>query len=148
MAWRTASFAGPWPRRPKAEKDRVIELIEDLPDGVVGIEAVGEVTSEDYEHVVAPAVEHALATRGKIRLLHVIGDRVESHTVEALWEDTRLGLANVRSIERIAVVTDLAHFRALVKGAGWTLPGELKLFSNAERGDAITWVSENLRTEA
>ena len=84
----------------------------------------------------------------KIRLLHVIGDRVEGHTVDALWEDTRLGLSNVRSIERIAVVTDLARFRALVKGAGWALPGECRLFSNAERGDAITWVSENLRTEA
>ena len=126
----------------------MIELIEDLPDGVVGIEAVGTVTSEDYERVVAPAVERALATGGKIRLLHVIGDRVERHTVEALWEDTRLGLSNVRSIERIAVVTDVARFRALVKGAGWALPGELKLFSNAERADAITWISESPRTEA
>ena len=126
----------------------MIELIEGLPDGVVGIEAVGKVTSEDYERVVAPAVEHALATQPKIRLLHVIGDRVEKHTVEALWEDTRLGLSNVRSIERIAVVTDLAHFRALVKGAGWALPGEVKLFSIAERGDAITWVCENMRIEA
>ena len=126
----------------------MIELIEDLPDGVVGIEAVGTVTSEDYERVVAPAVERALAKGGKIRLLHVIGDRVERHTLEALWEDTRLGLSNVHSIERIAVVTDVARFRALVKGAGWTLPGELKLFSNAERADAITWISEGRRTEA
>ena len=126
----------------------MIELIEGLPEGVVGIEAVGKVTSEDYERVVAPAVEHALATRGQIRLLHVIGDRVERHTVEALWEDARLGLSNVRSIERIAVVTDLTHYRALVKGAGWALPGELKLFSNAERANAIDWVSETMRTEA
>ena len=126
----------------------MIELIEDLPDGVVGIEAVGKVTSEDYERVVAPAVERALATHRKIRLLHVIGDRVESHTVEALWEDTRLGLSNVRSIERIAVVTDIGHFRALVTGAGWALQGKLKLFSNAERADAINWLSESLQTEA
>jgi hypothetical protein len=125
----------------------VIELIEDLPDGVVGIEAVGTVTSEDYERVVAPAAERALATAGKIRLLHVIGDRVEHHTLEAIWEDTRLGLSNVQSIERIAVVTDVARFRALVKGAGWSLPGEQKLFSNAERADAIAWISEGRRTE-
>lgn len=125
----------------------MIELIEGLPDGVVGIEAVGKVTSEDYVRVVAPAVERAL-THGKIRLLHVIGDRVERHTVEALWEDARLGISNVRSIERIAVVTDVAHFRAPVKGAGWALAGELKLFSNAERVEAIDWVCESLRSEA
>lgn len=126
----------------------MIELIPGLPEGVVGIEAVGKVTSADYERVVAPAVERALATHRKIRLLHVVADRVESHTLDALWEDARLGLSNVRSIERIAVVTDLAQFRALVKGVSWTLPGELKLFSNGERGDAITWVSKSLRSEA
>jgi hypothetical protein len=126
----------------------VIELIEGLPQGVVGIEAVGTVTSEDYGLVVAPAVERALSARGKIRLLHVIGDRVERHTVEALWEDTRLGLSKLRSIERIAVVTDVPRFRALVKGAGWALPGELKLFSNLQRTEAIDWVSEGLANEA
>lgn len=126
----------------------MIELIEGLPDEVVGIEAVGKVTSEDYELVVAPAVERALAAHERIRLLHVVGDRFSGHTASALWEDARLGLSNVRSIERIAVVTDLAHFRALIRGAGWTLPGELKLFSNAERTDAIDWVCESLRAEA
>jgi len=120
----------------------VIELIEGLPEQVVGIEAVGEVTSEDYADAVAPAIEGALATHEKIRLLHVIGDRFTGHTPSALWEDTRLGLANVRSIERIAVVTDLERFRALVKGARWSLPFEVKLFSNAERADAIDWISE------
>lgn len=125
----------------------MIELIEGLPEGVVGIEAVGKVTSEDYDLVVAPAVERALAANERIRLLHVIGNRVESHTAEALWEDARLGLANVRSIERIAVVTDLVHFRALVRGAGWALPGELKLFSIAERAEAIDWVGESLGNE-
>ena len=125
----------------------MIELIEGLPEGVVGIEAVGKVTSEDYDLVVAPAVERALAANERIRLLHVIGNRVESHTAEALWEDATLGLANVRSIERIAVVTDLVHFRALVRGAGWALPGELKLFSIAERAEAIDWVGESLGNE-
>ena len=126
----------------------MIELIEGLPDGVVGIEAVGDVTLEDYDDVVTPAVERALASHQKIRLLHVLGDRFTGHSASALFEDAKLGLSNVRSIERIAVVTDLEHFRALVKGAGWTLPGDLKLFSNAERAEAEAWVSEGLRPTA
>ena len=123
----------------------MIELIEGLPEGVVGIEAVGDVTLEDYDDVVTPVVERALASHQKIRLLHVLGDRVAGHSASALFEDTKLGLSNVRSIERIAVVTDLKHFRALVRGAGWTLPGDMKLFSNAERAEAETWVSEGLQ---
>jgi hypothetical protein len=63
----------------------VIELIDGLLDAVIGIEAVGNVTLEDYNDVVAPVVERALA--------------------------------NLRSIERIAVVTDVGHYRALVQGA-------------------------------
>jgi hypothetical protein len=126
----------------------VIELIEGLPDGVVGIEAVGNVTPDDYDDVVAPAVGRALASHQKIGLLHVLGDRLTGHSASALLEDAKLGLSNVRSIERIAVVTDIAHFRALVKGARWTLPGELKLFSNAERAEAEAWLSEGLRPTA
>ena len=86
----------------------MIELIDGLPDGVVGLEAVGEVTSDDYELVATPAVERA----------------------------------------RIAVVTDHKHFRALVKGAGWSLPGEMRLFSNADRREAEAWVSEGLERES
>ena len=121
----------------------MIELIEGLPDGVVGFEAVGKVTSDDYS-VVASAVETALGHRDEIRLLHVIGDRFTGHTASALWEDARLGLSNMRSIERIAVVTDHGQFRTLVKGIGWSLPGSTKLFSNAERAEAETWVREGL----
>jgi len=125
----------------------VIELIEGLPEQVVGLEAVGKVTSEDYG-VVAAAVERVLTTHEQIRLIHVIGDRFTGHSASALLEDARLGLSNVRSIERIAVVTDLRRVRALVKGAGWSLPGDLKLFSTAERAEAEAWISEGLEMES
>ncbi len=126
----------------------MIELIEGLPDGVIGIEAVGKVTQEDYDDVVAPVVERTLAGHQKIRLLHVLGDRLTGHSASALFEDARLGLSNLQAIERIAVVTDIGHFRALVKGAGWTVPGDLRLFSSAERAEAEAWVSEGLRPTA
>ena len=121
----------------------MIELIEGLPNGVVGFEAVGEVTAQDYE-VVALAVDRALESQEDIRLLHVIGDRFTGHSPSALWEDARLGLSHVRSVDRIAVVTDLKSVRRLAKAAGWSIPGDMKLFSNAERADAEAWVSEGL----
>lgn len=124
----------------------MIELIEGLPEQVVGLEAIGRVTAEDYG-VVASAMERVLTTHEQLRLMHVIGDRFTGHSASALLEDARLGLSNVRSIDRIAVVTDLQHLRALVKGAGWSLPGELKLFSTAERAEAEAWVSEGLEVE-
>jgi hypothetical protein len=124
-----------------------IELIEGLPDSVVGLEAVGQVTAHDYALVANPAVEHARAAHEKIRLIHVLGERLEGHTAGALWDDAKLGVTNVRSFERIAVVTDLERVRGLVKGAAWSVPGEMRLFPNAERAEAIDWACEGLELE-
>ncbi len=119
----------------------MIELIQGLPDGVVGLEAVGEVSSDDYA-AVAPAIESAFAAHEKIRLIHVLGDRFTGFTAGGIWQDGKLGLSHVFSFERIAVVTDLDSVRTLVKGGGWTIPGEIRLFSNAERDAAVTWAVE------
>ncbi len=163
-ASRSASFAtwGCWsrgtsPRRrwpqghDRPNRDRIgrslrmpIEQIAGLPDAVVGLEAVGEVTSEDYERVANPAIERARAAHEKIRLVHVLDERLHGHTAGALWEDAKFGVSNLRSLERIAVVTDLERIRTLAKGAAWLLPGEMKLFSNAERAEAIDWACEGL----
>ena len=122
----------------------MIELIEGLPEAVVGFEAVGTVTADDYENTLAPAVERALAASEKIRLLHVLGERLDHHTPGALWDDARLGASHIRSIERMAVVSDHHAVRALVRAGGWSVPGELRLFSNAERAEAETWVADEL----
>jgi hypothetical protein len=31
-----------------------------------------------------------------------------------------------------------------VKAAGWSVPGQMRLFSNADRAEAEAWVSEGL----
>ena len=92
----------------------MIELIEGLPDAVVGLEAVGKVESADYEAIAAPAVKHALERHPKIRLIHVLDDRFTGYTAGGAWQDAMLGLAHPRSFDRIAVVTDSESIRRLV----------------------------------
>lgn len=122
----------------------MIELIKGLPDAVVGLEAVGEVDSADYRTIAAPEVEAALKRHPKIRLIHVLDDRFTSYTAGGAWQDALLGLAHPGSFERIAVVTDSESTRRLVKLAGWSIPGELRLFRNGEREKAEAWASEGL----
>lgn len=122
----------------------MIALIDGLPEGVVGLEAVGEVSSADYETVANPAVERALGRHDKLRLLHVLDDRFTGYTAGGMWDDAKLGVAHPRSWERIAVVTDHRRIRRLVKAAGWSVPGQIRLFANAERSEAEAWVSEGL----
>ena len=61
----------------------MIQLIEGLPDAVVGLEAIGEVESADYQAIAAPAVKHALERHPKIRLIHVLDDRFTGYTAGA-----------------------------------------------------------------
>jgi hypothetical protein len=121
----------------------MIVLIEGLPDGVVGLEAVGEVESGDYKTITAE-VARALERHAKIRLIHVLDDRFTGYTTGGAWQDALLGLAHPRSFERIAVVTDSESIRRLVKLAGWSIPGQLRLFPNREREHAEAWASEGL----
>ena len=122
----------------------MIQLIEGLPDEVVGLEAIGEVEAADYETVAAPAVQHALEQHPRIRLIHVLDDRFSGYTAGGAWHDAMLGLAHPRSFDRVAVVTDSPSTRRLVTAAGWSIPGELKLFPNREREQAEAWAAEGI----
>ena len=50
----------------------MLQLIEDLPETVVGVRAVKEVTEDDYKQVVLPALEAAHKKFGKINLIIVL----------------------------------------------------------------------------
>jgi SpoIIAA-like len=61
-------------------------MLADLPGNVVGFEAVGEVTSEDYRNVLIPAAEAALEKNDKVRLLYVLGERFDAISAGAVFE--------------------------------------------------------------
>lgn len=133
------SFASPL----ACEGPAVLTLMADLPAGVVGVEAHGEVTSDDYERVLVPAVEAARATSrdGKVRLMYVLGPEFPDYTAGAAWEDTKLGLGHLRSWERIAIVGDADWLRRAVRGLGWLMPGEIKVFAMEQLDGAREWVT-------
>jgi hypothetical protein len=123
----------------------MLKLIEDLPEGVVGVEARDKVTAEDYENVLVPAVEAARrAGDGKVRLLYVLGDDMPDYTTGAAWEDAKIGLGHLRSWERIAVVSDEDWLRRAIGGLGWLMPGEIRVFDMDDLDDAREWVASEL----
>ncbi len=120
----------------------MIELMRDLPDGVLGIEARGEVTGEDYEQVLIPAVQRQLEGHAKVRLLYVLGSEFRGYSAAAMWDDAKIGMEHPFSWERIAVVTDSDGYRRLVKGFGFMVPGKVRVFDLAELDVARAWISE------
>ena len=120
----------------------MIRIIEGLPDKAVGFEAVGEVSSSDYDDVLEPAIRAATGAHDKIRLLLVLGDEFEGYSRGGMWEDTKLGLSHWTSFERIAVVTDHTGYRDAVNAFGWMIPGKVKTYELDGRSAAQSWISE------
>ena len=113
-----------------------------MPPGVLGIEAVDDVEKEDYEDVIVPAVEAALAEHARVRLVYVLGPEFDDYEGEAVWEDLKLGARHPVAFERVAVVTDARWAGPAVKAFSVLLPGQARAFRLADLASAKRWAAE------
>jgi SpoIIAA-like len=120
----------------------MIKLIENLPDNVIGFEAIGNVDAGDYKSTLDPAVAAALKDHDKLRLVYVLGDQFDGYTGGAMWEDTKLGVGHWGAWEKIALVTDKDWVDDAIKFLGWMVPGEIQVYPTAKLDDAKAWASE------
>lgn len=120
----------------------MIEQIAGLPAGALGFRASGQVTATDYARVLVPDVEAAFAVSRKLRLLYHIGPDFTGFDAGAMWEDAQLGLRHVSGWDRVALVTDVAWLRVAASAMGFAVPGEFRLFTNAQFDEAKAWISE------
>ena len=120
----------------------MIKVIEDMPPGTIGLEAIGKVTDEDYERVLVPAVTAALE-RKDVRLLYVLGDEFDSYSAGAVWADTKLWAGHLTSWQKVAIVSDADWLENAVKAFGWLMPGEVKVFEDDDLGDAKEWLARD-----
>ena len=118
----------------------MIEVLPDLPEGVVGLSAVGEVDGDDYRDVIIPAVEKALDGRKKARLLYVAGPDFEEYEGSAVLEDAKLGAHHLFDFERVAVVTDVTWISRGIRWFAFAIPGKVKVFPYGSLDDATEWI--------
>ena len=117
----------------------MIKQLNDLPAGIVGFEASGKLSANDYRDVVIPALESAFKS-GEVRFLIVMTD-FGGLSGGALWQDLKVGVEHLRGWKRIALVTDIDWVTHATHLFGWMTPGETKTFSLDQRQEAIAWVA-------
>lgn len=120
----------------------MIEPIEGAPGGVLAFRAVGKVEAVDYEDVLTPAIEKAIAEHGKVRLVYELGPEFDGYSVSATWEDMKLWAPHLRAWERCAVVTDHGLMADAIRGFGMLMPGQVKVFPVSALDDALVWAAE------
>ncbi|MFN8036785.1 MAG: STAS/SEC14 domain-containing protein [Acidimicrobiia bacterium] len=118
----------------------MLEPIPDLPEGVIGFEAVGEVHADDYADTLIPAIE---AVDGPVRLVYVLGDRFTGYSAGAAWQDAKLGIHHHGRWHRAAVVSDAGWVRHLASVFGWMVPGKFEVFPLDQREAAIAWAASD-----
>lgn len=121
----------------------MIRMLEGMPPGVLGLEAVDDVEREDYENVIVPAVKAAIAQHGKLRLVYVLGHDFDEYEGDAVWEDIKLGVRHPASFERLAIVTDARWAGPATKAFSVLWPGKARAFPLAELGAAKRWAAES-----
>ena len=117
----------------------MIKELGDLPPGVVGFEAAGTLSAEDYRDVVLPVLQRAYASDA-FRFVIVIPE-FHGITGGALWQDLKVGVEHLHAWKRIALVTDIDWVRHVTTLFGWVTPGEVEVFPLAQRDEAIAWVA-------
>ncbi|HSZ72263.1 MAG TPA: STAS/SEC14 domain-containing protein [Cytophagaceae bacterium] len=119
----------------------MIQRISSLPDTMVGFRAVGEITREDYDEVVIPAVYEIVEKTGQLNYLLVIDTSLQNFTAGAWIKDAILGIKNLTKWHRAAIVTESAVIRKFTDFFSALIPGEFKGFSHEHLQEAIDWIS-------
>lgn len=123
----------------------MIRLLGDMPAGVLGFEAVDDVERADYENVIVPVIDKAIAEHGNVRLVYVLGPEFDDYEGGAVWEDLKLGARHPASFERMAIVTDARWAGPAVKIFSVLWPGQARVFPLSELESAKRWAAEAAR---
>ena len=119
----------------------MLEIVEGLPETVLGFSAKGRVTRRDYDEVLVPKVREALRRYDKIRLYYELGTALDGINPGAMWEDFKIGVGHLSRWERAAVVTDVDWIRHAVNAFRFLMPGQMRVFSTGEAAAARSWIT-------
>jgi hypothetical protein len=122
----------------------MIDRLTDMPPGTLGFRVTGDVQREDYDQVLAPELERAIAAGDGLRTLYLI-EKFKEIEPSALWADAKvgfnLGIRHHEAWVRSAIVTDIEWMARATRLFAWMIPGEARVFPVIELDQAKAWVA-------
>src|SRR2546421_11004817 len=93
----------------------MIQVVEGLPDNIVGIVAKGRLTNDDWNRDIKPLIETSLKRHDKIRLYYEIGGRFPG----AALGNLRLGIEKAPQWGRVGGGADVSRPPGNVNALGF-----------------------------
>ena len=113
----------------------MVERMDDMPAGVIGLRGSGKLTKEDYTEILEPALKEAMDS-GEARVVFVLTD-LEGLEPAAAFEDLKTGLgvelAHRGKWKRLALVTDVDWVAKAMRMFAWAMPGELEVYEDLDK---------------
>jgi hypothetical protein len=109
-------------------------------DNVLGAQATGKVTDQDYLSVLIPQLEEVLKKYGKARFLYYLDDKFTGWELGAMWEDAKFGVSHKDDFEKIAVVGGPKWVSWGTKLFSHFMEGQVKIFPLEELQAAWDWL--------
>ncbi len=119
----------------------MITLLSDAPSNVVAFRATGEVTKDDYDKVVIPAIDALVQKQDSINFLLIVDTAMKNFTIGALLKDMGVGLKHFTKWHKMAIVSEESGVIKFTDYFSYIAPGEAKGFSHEEIEAAKLWVS-------
>ncbi len=119
----------------------MISVIKDLPDNVIGFSASGEVTTDDFKHVLRPEVDRFMKQHSDLNYVLELNTDIKNFSAGAWFQDAMLGIKHLTSWNRSAIITDNDNIARFTELFSKIMPGEFKAFSHGMKEEAIDWVS-------
>jgi hypothetical protein len=118
----------------------MITRLDRSKDNVLGFTLSGKLHDEDYKHFV-PAVDAAIATHGKVRLLAHFVD-FHGWDFPAMWDDIKFATTHCAKVDRIALVGDKRWEEWMAKVCKPFTVAHLRYFDAAQIEAAWAWLQE------
>lgn len=126
----------------------MIQQIYNLPANIAAFRATDNVTKEDFENTVVPAVKNLIRNTGEINYMLVLDTPIKNFTVGAWMQDAWMGLSNLAKWHKAAIITDSEGIRLFTAGFSLVMPGEFKAFTHDQQDKAIEWLSNGWENDA
>ena len=119
----------------------MLQIMKDLPQHVVGVRAVGNVTKDDYDQTLVPAIEKVAKEFGKINFLMLLETDIGNFTYGAWMQDAKMSLKHFAKWNKIAIVTDQKVIENISQIFNFVSPAQAKGFPVSDLELAKTWVA-------
>jgi len=120
----------------------MIEQLIDIPNTLVAFRATNDVTKDDFDHVVFPAVAELGKRTDKLNYLLVLETPLQNIHFGDWMEGVLTKLNSFNAWNRAAIISDTEGIEKYNERYGKIMTGEFKGFSQDEYKEAIQWAGE------